>query len=57
VTVTYLGALLAGDWPSTRGIPAPTLRQGSGMVAAFIGWHLDHGLRSLSHVDRPRTAD
>ena len=57
VTVTYLGALLAGDWPSTREIPAPALRQGSGMVAAFIGWHLDHGLRSLSHVDRPRIAD
>jgi DNA repair protein RecO (recombination protein O) len=56
-TVTYLGALLAGDWAVTREVTAPTLRQGSGLVAAFISWHLDHGLRSLSHVDRPLPAE
>ncbi|MCC6495218.1 MAG: DNA repair protein RecO [Propionibacteriaceae bacterium] len=56
VTVAYLGALLAGNWPATRGVTDVSLRQGSGLVAAFIGWHLDRGLRSLSHVDRPPTA-
>lgn len=52
VTVDYLGALLTGDWPATRDVAATTVRQGSGLVAAFIGWHLDRGLRSLGHVDR-----
>ena len=55
-TVVYLGALLAGDWPATRDVGEPTLRQGSGLVAAFLGWHLDRGLRSLSHVDRDGSA-
>lgn len=52
VTVSYLGALLTGDWAATREAQEVTIRQGSGLVAAFVGWHLDRGLRSLSHVDR-----
>lgn len=51
-TVAYLGALLTGDWPATREVTGASVRQGSGLVAAFIGWHLDRGLRSLGHVDR-----
>ena len=51
-TVGYLGALLSGNWPATRDVSDATLRQGSGLVAAFISWHLDRGLRSLEHVDR-----
>lgn len=54
-TVTYLSALLCGDWPATRGVGGATMRQGSGLVAAFIGWHLDRGLRSLGHVERGHT--
>ncbi len=54
-TVTYLSSLLVGDWPATRGVAEGTIRQGSGLVAAFIGWHLDRGLRSLSHVERSRS--
>ncbi|PKQ22192.1 MAG: DNA repair protein RecO [Actinobacteria bacterium HGW-Actinobacteria-5] len=53
-TVAYLAALLAGDWPATRDVAELTIRQGSGLVAAFVSWHLDRGLRSLSHVDRSR---
>ena len=56
-TVAYLGALLAGDWVATRVVDEVTERQGSGLVAAFIGWQLDRGLRSLSHVDRSRGSD
>lgn len=51
-TVAYLAALLSGDWAATRAADEPTIRQGSGLVAAFIGWHLERGLRSLRHVDR-----
>jgi DNA repair protein RecO (recombination protein O) len=53
-TVEYLGSLLTGDWLSTRGVADATVRQGSGLVAAFIGWHLERGLRSLTHVERTR---
>jgi DNA repair protein RecO (recombination protein O) len=52
--VSYLSALLVGDWPATREVADATVRQGSGLVAAFISWHLDRGLRSLGHVDRSR---
>lgn len=51
-TVNYLAALLTGDWQATRGVEAFTERQGSGLVAAFVAWHLDRGLRSLTHVER-----
>lgn len=51
-TISYLTALLTGDWVATRAVTESTMRQGSGLVAAFIGWHLDRGLRSLRHVDR-----
>lgn len=51
-TVGYLSALLTGDWPATRAADESTVRQGSGLVAAFVAWHLDRGLRSLSHVER-----
>ncbi len=51
-TVAYLVALLTGDWAATEQVSATIVRQGNGLVAAFVGWHLERGLRSLSHVDR-----
>lgn len=51
-TVAYLAALLSGDWSATGSVAESTQRQGSGLVAAFVAWHLDRGLRSLVHVDR-----
>ncbi len=51
-TIAYLGALSSGDWIATREIPDATLRQGSGVVAAFLSWQLERGLRSLRHLDR-----
>lgn len=50
-TLAYLGAALSGDWVATRGLSSRTRRQGSGLVAAFMSWHLDRGLRSLQHLD------
>lgn len=48
----YLAALLTGDWPATRDIDQRSQRQASGLVSAFANWHLERGLRSLSHVER-----
>lgn len=52
-TLAYLAALLAGDWPATRGASDATIRQGSGLVAAFVSWQLERGLRSMRHLEQP----
>lgn len=51
-TVALLGALLSGDWPSAEASEERERREGSGLVAAFLQWHLERGLRSLPLVDR-----
>lgn len=51
-TLAYLTALLVGDWPATREATPEVIREGSGLTAAFATWHLERGLRSLSHVER-----
>ena len=51
-TVALLGALLAGDWPAANAVDARFRRPASGIVAAYLQWHLEHGLRSLVHVER-----
>lgn len=51
-TVQLLGSLLAGDWPTARSSDDRARREASGIVAAYLSWHLERGLRSLAHVDR-----
>lgn len=51
-TIAYLQALLTGDWAATREVPPIRQREASGLVAAFVQWHLDHGLRSMPLVER-----
>lgn len=51
-TLAYLSSLLAGDWPATREAPVGVQRQASGLLAAFVAWHLDRGLRTLEFLDR-----
>ncbi|WP_370247608.1 DNA repair protein RecO [Nocardioides sp.] len=51
-TVVLLGALLAGDWPVVEAAEPRHLREGSGLVAAFLQWHLERSLRSLEYVER-----
>lgn len=51
-TVALLGALLSGDWPRADASDARDRREASGLVAAFLHWHLERGLRSLPLVDR-----
>jgi DNA repair protein RecO (recombination protein O) len=47
-----LPALLAGDWPSADAAPVPVQRETSGLVAAYLQWQLERGLRSLRLVER-----
>jgi DNA repair protein RecO (recombination protein O) len=51
-TVTLLGALLAGDWTVVEGSEARHRREATSLVAAYLQWHLERGLKSLSHVER-----
>ena len=50
--IAVLGALLAGDWPVVEAADPRQLREASGLVTAFLQWHLERGLRSLEHVER-----
>ena len=49
---SLLGALLAGDWPTVHAAEPRHLREASGIVAAYLAWHLERGLRSLAYVER-----
>jgi DNA repair protein RecO (recombination protein O) len=51
-TVVLLGALLAGDWPVVSVAEPRHQREATGLVAAFVQWHLERGLRSLAYVER-----
>ena len=51
-TVALMGALLSGDWPVADASEQRDRREANGLVAAFLQWHLERGLRSLPLVDR-----
>ena len=51
-TIAVLGALLAGDWPTVHAAEPRHLKEASGVVAAYLAWHLERGLRSLAYVER-----
>jgi DNA repair protein RecO (recombination protein O) len=51
-TVQVLGALLSGEWPVVEQTDPRHLRQASGLVAAYLSWHLERGLTSLAVVER-----
>ncbi len=51
-TVGVLGALLTGDWAVVDTADPRTLKEASGLVSAFVAWHLERGLRSLAYVER-----
>lgn len=51
-TVELLAVLLTGDWTTADASEPQARREGSGIVAAFLQWHLERGLRSLTHVER-----
>ena len=51
-TVVLLGALLTGDWPVVHAAEPRHLREATGLVAAYLQWHLERGLRSMAYVER-----
>lgn len=50
--VALLAALLSGDWAAAEAIDGRFRKPASGIVAAYLQWHLERGLRSLAHVER-----
>jgi DNA repair protein RecO (recombination protein O) len=51
-TVALLGALLAGDWLVVEAAEPRHHREATSLVAAYLQWHLERGLKSLQHVER-----
>jgi DNA repair protein RecO (recombination protein O) len=51
-TIALMIALLRGDWASADESQARHRSECSGLVAAYLQWHLEHGIRSLRHVER-----
>ena len=45
-------ALLEGDWETADAAEPRARREASGLVAAYLQWHLERGLRSLPLVER-----
>jgi DNA repair protein RecO (recombination protein O) len=52
VTIEHLEALLSGNWERAEASQGINRREGSGLVAALLQWHLERGLRSLALVER-----
>ncbi|WP_432487838.1 DNA repair protein RecO [Kineococcus sp. SYSU DK018] len=51
-TLELLAALLSGDWALADTSDPRCRDEASGLVAAFLQWHLERGIRSLQHVER-----
>lgn len=54
-TFALMLALLRGDWEHADGSEHRHRAECSGLVAAYLQWHLEHGIRSLRHVERETT--
>ncbi|MGH3227735.1 MAG: DNA repair protein RecO [Streptosporangiaceae bacterium] len=51
-TVDLMAALLQGDWDRADRSERRHRVECSGLVAAYLQWHLEHSIRSLRHVER-----
>lgn len=51
-TLHLLGALFTGDWTVADASQRRHRSEASGLVAAYLQWHLERGVRSLRHVER-----
>jgi DNA repair protein RecO (recombination protein O) len=51
-TLALMAALLSGKWENTDVSERKHRREASGLIAAYLQWHLERGLRSLSLVER-----
>jgi len=51
-TLELMQQLLSGDWASVMDSETRFRREASGLIAAYLQWHLERGLRSLPLVER-----
>jgi DNA repair protein RecO (recombination protein O) len=51
-TVALMITLLQGDWAQAMRSERRHRVECSGLVAAYLQWHLEHSIRSLRHVER-----
>ena len=51
-TVALMVLLLQGDWDKAMRSERRHRVECSGLVAAYLQWHLEHSIRSLRHVER-----
>jgi len=51
-TLDLMSALLTGDWATAMKSEARNRREASGLIAAYLQWHLERDLRSLPLVER-----
>jgi DNA repair protein RecO (recombination protein O) len=51
-TTELMIALLRGDWDKAMRSERRHRVECSGLVAAYLQWHLEHSIRSLRHVER-----
>jgi DNA repair protein RecO (recombination protein O) len=50
-TIALMSALLSGAWPEADASEGRHRVECSGLVAAYLQWHLEHSIRSLRHVE------
>jgi DNA repair protein RecO (recombination protein O) len=50
-TTNLMTALLRGDWTAADASERRHRVECSGLVAAYLQWHLEHSIRSLRHVE------
>jgi DNA repair protein RecO (recombination protein O) len=50
-TIALMSALLRGDWERADASDRRSQVECSGLVAAYVQWHLEHSIRSLQHVE------
>ena len=51
-SLELMSALLSGDWAAASNSELRNRREASGLIAAYLQWHLERGLRSLPLVER-----
>jgi DNA repair protein RecO (recombination protein O) len=50
-TIMLMNALIRGDWVHADASERRHQSECSGLVAAYLQWHLEHSIRSLRHVE------
>ncbi len=51
-TLKLMSDLISGDWESAMESELRNRREANGLIAAYLQWHLERGLRSLQLVER-----